>query len=401
MTEPNRHATQPSGSSGRYRIGIMTVNVTGADPDAFDALTKAAIDHFERELEQEADLSVETFAFEGPHIEPEGGAYAPLDFIQIGISERAERRFSFLLIITEVDLSSTNMTYTLALPSQLTNVAIISTRRLDPGFWGLAPSKHRAAERLSILMLHSLGVLLNLPHVDAPTNIMSPISGIETLDAKESFTEAQRAEMRANLPREAFDQVTSGNKVGFALSTIASRFPAILRAVGKANPFRLVSKLPTMFGTALSVIVVLIFAAETWDYAGEVSPWKISVFALVSFLSAVYILYRAFAFDAIVSRDGKLMESTVVTTAATALSLLAAVVLMFILLGGMMWLAAEAVFPETLKETWSSVDPVTTFGDHAKLATFLAAIGVLAGSLGGAADSRNLVRSVLFARDAT
>ena len=388
-------------SPKRYRVGIMTVDVTEADPEAFKALTQEAIRKFEQELEDEAELSVETFAFEGPHIEPEGGAYAPLDFIQIGISERAERGFSFLIIMTEVDLSSSKMTYTLALPSQLTNVAIVSTRRLDPGFWGLAPSRSKAAERLCTLMLHSLGVLLNLPPSDQPANLMSPISGIETLDNKERFTEAQRQAMRAALPNESLDKATSGNRTAFALSTIATRFPAILRAVGKANPFALVAKLPTMFGTALSVIVVLIFAAETWDYAGEVDPWKISIFALVAFLSAVYVLYRAFAFDAIVSRDGKLMESTVVTTAATALSLLCAVILMFLLLGGLMWLAAETIFPDTLKKTWSTVEPVTTLGDHLKLATFLAAIGVLAGSLGGAADSRNIVRSVLFARDET
>jgi hypothetical protein len=34
--------------------------------------------------------------------------------------------------------------------------------------------------------------------------------------------------------------------------------------------------------------------------------------------------------------------------------------------------------------------------DHAKLSIFVAALGVLAGSLGGRADSRDLVRSVLF-----
>ena len=67
---------------------------------------------------------------------PSAGTYAPLDFLQIGMNEKLERGIHFLLIVTEVDLSTTTFSYTLALPSQLTNVGIISTKRLNPTFWG-------------------------------------------------------------------------------------------------------------------------------------------------------------------------------------------------------------------------------------------------------------------------
>ena len=40
--------------------------------------------------------------------------------------------------------------------------------------------------------------------------------------------------------------------------------------------------------------------------------------------------------------------------------------------------------------------PATSTMDHLKLSAFLAAMGVLAGSLGGRSDSRDLVRNVLF-----
>ena len=76
---------------------------------------------------------------------------------------------------------------------------------------------------------------------------------------------------------------------------------------------------------------------------------------------------------------------------------MSSVLLLFALLALLMWGVAEAAFPDVLKTTWSSVDPVTTLGDHVKLSVFLASIGVLAGSLGGAADSKNIIRNVLFA----
>ena len=381
-----------------YRVGIMTVDVAGNDPAGFDRLTRAGIRHFEALLEEETSLTVDTFAFEGPHIDPEAGAYSPMDFIQIGIAERAERGFTFLLVLTNVDLSSSKLTYTLALPSPLTNIAVASTKRLRPTYWGHDEDPKLAGQRLGTLLMHAFGRLLNLDHDPHPTNIMSEVAGVESLDVKRDFTSEQREVMRENLPKEAFDASTGVRKGAFALRTLVSRAPAILRATFRANPIRLVGKLPTMLATALSVIIVLIFAAETWDYAGEVSPFSITVFALFSFATAVFVLYRAFGFEGIVSRDGKLLESTVITAAATVLTLFLATLFLFVFLGGLMWFVAEVAFPDILKETWSSTGKyIGGTGDLLKLSTFLASIGVLAGSLGGAADSKNIIRNVIFA----
>lgn len=42
----------------------------------------------------------------GPHLTSDAGVYASLDFIEIGVAEKLERNLPFLLIVTEVDLSS-------------------------------------------------------------------------------------------------------------------------------------------------------------------------------------------------------------------------------------------------------------------------------------------------------
>ena len=62
----------------------------------------------------------------------------------------------------------------------------------------------------------------------------------------------------------------------------------------------------------------------------------------------------------------------------------------------LMYVTTITVFPERLMEAWPTGDPAIRALDHVKLSLFLASMGVLAGSLGGRSDSRDLVRGVLF-----
>ena len=66
-----------------------------------------------------------------------------------------------------------------------------------------------------------------------------------------------------------------------------------------------------------------------------------------------------------------------------------------------MYLITLSVFPERLMKSWPGSGEATTGLDHLKLSLFLAAMGVLAGSLGGRSDSRDLVRHVLFITEDT
>ncbi|WP_299845425.1 hypothetical protein [uncultured Jannaschia sp.] len=87
--------------------------------------------------------------------------------------------------------------------------------------------------------------------------------------------------------------------------------------------------------------------------------------------------------------------------AATILCLILTLLVMFVLFGGLMYLVIITVFPERLMESWPGTGEATTAVDHLKLSLFLAAMGVLAGSLGGRTDSRDLVRGVLFITEET
>lgn len=384
----------------RYRVGIMRAKVGESDESTFVKIVTDAIQRFSNAVaDQLPDLALETNSFSTPHLVPSGGTYNPLDFMQIGLAEKAERGLSFLIIVTDVDLSPSKMSYTLALPSRLTNIALVTTRRLNPEFWGRETDNALAADRLSKLLIHAFGHLLNLSHSANPENVMAKIEGVEALDGMVDFTKAQVDEIEKTLPVEAFERSTRSNKFSFAVSTIFRRLSSIVKAVIRANPLRLVTRMPTMLATAISVIALLLFGAEVWDYAAMASNGQVAGLTILSFAIGTFVLFRAFSFATVSARDGRVMESSIVTSAATIITLFLTLFVMFLGFAGLMLFFAETIFPRPLMESWTTVEDARSLDDHIRLATFLAGLGVLSGSLGGSADSRNVVRRVLFMSD--
>ena len=398
MASPSPARANATHGAPEYVVGVMRTVVEATDDAPFVALVDAAIERVEKDLSDDLGLRVEVFAFEGPHLTPEAGAYAPLDFLRIGLGEKIERGVNFLLIVTEVDLAASTLSFALALPSQLTNVGVISTKRLDPAFWGEDAESDQTADRLAALMLHTLGHLLNLRHHPDATNVMFDFGDVEALDKMHAVTPTQREQIVRNLPIEARERVSrkGRGRWSFVVRALVLNLRGIGAAVVRANPFRLLARLPTMLTAALSVVIVLFFSPEMWDVASTVDFYQLVLFAFLAVFGATFALYRTFAFGAVLGRDRLLSESAVVTEAATVLSLFLTVALLYAVFAGALYTGIVTIFPRKLMETWPTVDPAVRTLDHLKLALFIGGLGVLAGSLGGRADSRDLVRGVLF-----
>ncbi|WP_238751689.1 hypothetical protein [Neolewinella maritima] len=382
-------------------VGIMKMDVAGRDAGGLSELIQRATKRFTKVLRHAPRLQVRSLTFDGPTVTPEQAGYSALDFVQIGINEKTERKLAFLLIVTEVELAAASVSYLLALPSQLTNVAIVSTKRLADFESDEARDQDLLTRRLTTLMLHCFGRLLNLDYQSDPTNYMARIRAPEDLDGMDHFSERQSERMATSLPEEANDRFSEGNKFVFVLRQLAGNLPRIVRGALRSNPLRIATKLPTMIATALSVIILLIFGGETWDFAVSVSARQLTVFVVVSFLAATLVLYRAFSFRLISTRHGKTSESAVVTAGATYLALVLTLCCLLLLFGLLMYGVVVFVFPDPLMSTWTSDQDGSTAGAHFRLVVFLAAVGILSGSLGGSADSRSVVRNVLFAADET
>jgi predicted Zn-dependent protease len=387
-------------SASRYTVGVMTMDVEGRDSERFHRRVDAAVRRVEAEMLARLGLQVDLLGFEGPHLTPDAGAYSPLDFLRVAAGEKLERGVHFLLVVTEVDLSASVRSYALALPSRIANVGIVSTKRLDPAFWGDEGGDEVLVERLAHLLFHTFGHLVNLPYSDDPGNAMYRFARVEELDAMETLTPEQFAAVERALPREAHERTSrGGSPLGFAARSLARNARGIASAVAQANPLRLAAELPTMITAALSVILLLFFSPEPWDVASTVDLYQLALFGGAAVVGATLVLYRAFALGARVDRTHVLSESTVVTAAATGIVLLLTMTVLFALFGLGTFAAILTVFPEKLMATWPTVDPAVRRLDHVKLSVFVAGLGLLAGSLGGRADSRALVRRVLFVGD--
>ena len=384
-----------------YRVGVMKTLVQKENDRDWNEIIAAAVDQMKQKLSQEADLEVQVFDFVGPHLVPSGGAYSPLDFLKIGLGEKLERNLHFLLVVTEVDLASTTRSFTLAYPSQLMNIGVISTRRLQPSFWGRPADSAKLKHRLANLLVHTFGHLLNLKHTRDPQNLMYPFGEVQDLDKMEDLTPEQMTAMHRRLPIEAHDQSTRRAKFGFTLRQTLTNLPSILRAVTQANPLRLVTRLPTMLTAALSILIVTFYTAEAWDVGSTVSVAQLSVFVIAALFFSSVVLYRAFSLGPVENRTRTLTESTVVTEAAILITLLITMLLMYLAFFLLVYVIAVTLFPAKLMATWPTVDPAVRVIDHIRLSVFIAAISLLAGSLGGRADSSTLVRSVLFLNEET
>ena len=382
-------------------VGIMQLEVSGHSTPGLPSLTRRATEAFTRALEREPRIAITSLTFEGPPLTPDENGYRALDFVQIGLNEKTERQLAFLLIVTELEIAADSRSYLLALPSQLTNVAVLSTRRLTDRSEPQADDEDLLAERLATLMVHCFGRLLNLDYQADPTNYMRHVQHPADLDEMRHFTDAQYATMTENLPREANDAYSSGNRLGFFLQQTARNLPRILRGAWRANPLHIATKLPRMIATALSAIVILVFGAETWDFAASVTPSQLVVFVVASFLAATFVLYRAFSFRLVSTRQGEISESAVVTAGATGLALVLTLCCLFVFFALLMYGVVIFVFPDPLMSTWTSARDGATADAHFRLVLFLASVGILSGSLGGSADSRSVVRNVLFAVDET
>ena len=384
-----------------YTLGIMRAAVDSSKEAELEKTISETTNSLRQTLSEDLNIDVKLFSFAGPHLTPSSGTYAALDFLKLGLNEKVERDIDFLLIVTEVDLAASSLAFALALPSQLTNVAIVSTKRLDPAFWGETANTKAPPKRLVALLLHSFGHLLNLSHDKTPTNVMFDFKSVEDLDSMLEFSDTQKSQALRNLPIEARERVTKSHsrKWLFILRAVKINTKGIFTGIIKANPFHLISRLPTMLTAAVSVLIFLFFTPDMWDVASTIELYQLIIFSIFATIGATFALYKTFAFGPVLSRNRLLSESAIVTEVVTLVSLFLTITLINTMFIGLSYTAIISIFPEKLMETWTTVVPAVGGFAHLKLSLLISGLSLFAGSLGGRADSSNLIRGVLFTEE--
>lgn len=378
------------------RFGVM--HLAAGDARDHSALIEHSTGLLRDEFER-AGLGLEVIQIPGPHLD-DLASRKPLEILQLALVEKLERRLAFLLVVVDVDLTSRLQSYTFGLPSQLLNIGIVSSARVRPEFWGEARDRERAASRLGTLILHTAGHLFGLRH-EPGEHPMREITEPADLDAELRYTEEQRKEIRRKLPVELRDHLWPRGHYGKTIRYMFRNALPAIKSAWRTRPWALGRHLSTLITVALSLIIVLFFSAEVWDLAGAMQPVHTGVFAGVSVSVATWVLYRAFALRTVVVRRDMTAETILVTSMAAILALLMTVLLLLAFFSVLMYVAAQVIFPEELMQSWTTVRRADTFAGQIQLSVFLGAMGVLAGSLGGAAQDREVIRHILFLDEET
>lgn len=382
----------------KFRIGIMKTSLHGTVSKQLDYIVNNATQQIRERLTDHLQLDVEIFEFTESQLIANKSNYSPLDLLQIGLSEKTTRNIHFLLMIFEADLATSHRSFRIFLPSKLTNIGLLSIKRLNPKFWGYADDTAKTTQRLTNLMLHTLGHILELGHETDSQNIMYALQSIDALDSMHHITEMQIDQMNNMIPLEAHEEVSNKNDLGFILRHILSNLRIIFETVTEAKPFTLVFQLSTLMTAALSVIIILFFTAEIWDIAGTLQFAPLILFSAIALASSTSMFYSSIKIGSN-HRQNRLGESRVIIVVATVITLLLVNLLLYCIFFSLSLISALLMFPEELKITWSTTDPANTMIAQIKLGMFLATMGVLTGSLGGRADSEAIVHNVLFHDD--
>lgn len=88
------------------------------------------------------------------------------------------------ILITSVDLYIPIFTYVFGLAKLNGSIAIVSSYRLRPEFYGLPPDDHLLKRRLIKEVIHELGHLLNLRHCSDFRCVMTSSNTADDLDIK-------------------------------------------------------------------------------------------------------------------------------------------------------------------------------------------------------------------------
>ncbi|NDJ33559.1 MAG: hypothetical protein GYB64_02755 [Chloroflexi bacterium] len=379
-----------------FIIGVMITPIEDPENGFQQSVRKAAARMEAILADRLPNLKLEVFDFVGPHLTPAYGRYSPLELLQLGVIEKVERKPNFMLVVTEVGISSHLTTYSVALPSPLTNIGVISSKRLDPLFWNETADSDLLVQRLAGLMLHTTGRLLNLSRHPEPQNIMYRFEELADLEAMRQLTDHQVQQMAQALPAEARDRTAKKPARAFAVRSIFTNLRSIWRTVTRANPLRLATELPTFIAAAISLMVVIFFSTEIWDIGSTVELYQFIIFALLSIAIATFVVYRAHPLRTVATHTRRTSESLVVTNTAALLSLFLTLLVLFAAFWVLVYFGILTLFPRRLMETWPTVDPAVRTLDHIKISTFIAAMGTLVGSLGGRAENENLMRRILF-----
>lgn len=377
---------------GREMNVALLVVSRAADLDPLARLADAVGAAVRNELEDASGL---TWRFH--RVEPRRAASDELrpvaDFLDEAALSLAEGGFDLVLVMTDLGVTLRRGGAVTAAASPTARVAVLSLRGLT------AAGRDRPARALDAPDVIEAAAARTLRLIGAAMGVAEPARvgrGGAGQDASLSLTARERARFAARaagLPERELRGGDAVTTLAFHL-LMAFRNPLdVWRPLARNGALFLPLALPGLATAAVAPAFVLVFTAEIWDVGLGLSPVTAASYATISVLVAS--LYLAWAQDLFLPRKDKrvITEHLAVANVVIYASVLVACIGLFLMVAALMLAIETLIFPVDLMQTWPTLDHAEiSLADKARLAAFIATVGVTTGALAGGLESRAVIR---------
>lgn len=329
----------------------------------------------------------------------------PIRLLDFAVTERDIRRWDFGIVVTAADLISHWKPFAFAAFSTSLGLSVISTSRIDPenSFGPGCETEHGATcrNRIRSLVLHSLGHLIGLDHVDDRTNCMYDFASAADLDAAHNWTAGQIDQARAALLEvsdvrlEEQSELSNAGRLRFSLRSVWTNRREILQAISQGEPWLFPLRLSRLATAAVSAQVVLMITAESWEL-GMSLPLSTAIgFALFCLLfTSGYVIRRQ---RVLVRRERNSNREQTVITNVSAVAIITGGMLTTLLgLFVITLVGCLLIFPQSVIVSWAASVKQIGWPQYVALALSIATVGLVIGALGASFEDQNYFRHMTF-----
>lgn len=331
----------------------------------------------------------------------------PSDFLDSASQRMAEGPYDLMAVITDVGLMSRQHLLVPGLPSEVSRIMVISTRKLVTTGKGqenleLAHSKSRFNG--AALFLKLVGSIFGLKKTRAnPGAVMNIKDFSRELQKVPTFSQQEREKMHRRSQDIPDRELREGNWLeSFIFHILMSlRHPReFFLPLLKNRALLLPLSLPGLATAAVAPAFILVFTAEIWDVGLGMTNTTAIIYAVVSVLLASFYLVSIQSLFLPRKEKRVVTEHLAVANSVIYCSIFIACVGLFLLVGGLMMLLELYVFPADLMQTWPTLETDNIgLEEQIRLAIFISTVGVTTGALAGGLDKRTVVQQLALFHD--
>lgn len=321
-----------------------------------------------------------------------------------GSAMRDAEGWDFAFLITGNELNSRYKPYALAASSSALDLAVISTKRIDPQPYSVNNEDDQRnqilAERLHSLILHCLGHINGLRTSEDHTNFMylpqsaSELDSMQALDKRQMQTMLENLEDVADVRLEEMQDAARFSALRFYAHSAWINRREILSSLAHAKPWEFPLRLIKLSAAATSAMLVLKTTAEAWELASHQSLTTLTaLLCCIVFIGTSFVIIKQHLF--VRRLRNTLTEQIVITNISASL---------IVFLGMMATAAALMIFnallstllyPPAIVSSWTNSD-FAGWQLYLKANLLMTSLGLLIGALGASFELQHHFRHIVF-----